>query len=437
MICKKCGATIDDNSTECRFCGAKYGKEEETKPEKSADEKKTTVNTVAETAEETASAAVADADEFEFSGEEIDRMIDENEKNRQRQFERLNSEKQKQLREIEKRRESKKKKQRRNRILIIIAILAILGGAGTGIYYYISNNGSTPEIEVVTEAPKETEEPGEVVTEEPGNETETEAPAETAQPTQTTGGGASSTGGTGAGNGASGSGSSVKGGSSGGTGSTGGKASASSGGAGSTGSKAASGGASSGSKNTVSTSTAKLASGAKYSANGGFDGETFKAALITGGEVVESGSRKYMKFDFNGTTYYANIDSGTSTVDISGKPMTINAFKTSEVYNGESVYEITALTKYDASYVFPESGYKLLTEADLKGKTARELYVGRNEIYARHGRQFKDKELQTYFASCSWYKIKSSYDTSNDAANLNSIEIANANLIKAYEETHQ
>ena len=79
----------------------------------------------------------------------------------------------------------------------------------------------------------------------------------------------------------------------------------------------------------------------------------------------------------------------------------------------------------------------MLTEADLKGKSARELYIGRNEIYARHGRQFKDKTLQTYFNSCSWYKIKASYNTANDAANLNSVEFANANFIKKYEDSHK
>ena len=443
MICKKCGATIEDNSTECSFCGAKYPENEakaqpeqvkETESAESAEDTKVidpdTVNAAA--------AAAAAADENEFSGEEIDRMLDENAKNRRRQQDRLNAEKQKQLLEIEKRRQQKKKKQIRNRLLIALAILVVLGGVGSGVYYLQTQKGDVPEVEVVTDAPEFT--PNvvtEAETEEPGAEA-TEAPAEPTEQANWQSGGTASTAAGVSGGAATGSTNKST------TTASGSSAKQSSGTNKST--AQASGGstkqsgkapASTGSKNTVSTSTATPKTGAKYSAAGGYDGEKFNAALITGKEVVTGGNKKYLAFDFNGTTYYANIDSGSATADVAGKPMTINAYKTSEVYNGASVYEITALTKYNSSYVFPESGYRLLTEADLKGKSARELYIGRNEIYARHGRQFADKSLQTYFNSCSWYKIKTSYNSANDAANLNSIEIANANLIKKYEDAHK
>ncbi|MBQ1538638.1 MAG: YARHG domain-containing protein, partial [Ruminococcus sp.] len=409
----------------------------EPEPAENADDTKV-IDT--ETVNAAAAAAAGASAEEEYSGEEIDRMLDENEKNRRRQQDRLNAEKQKQLLEIEKRRQQKRKKQIRNRLFIALAILIVLGGVGSGVYYLQTQNGGVPEVEVVTEAPEFTPDVvSEVQTEEPGAEA-TEAPAEATQQAGWQSSGTAST--------ASGGAAAVSGGTAAGGSSTnkstssGGSAKQSSGTAKSTAPAAGSstkqsGTASTGSKNTVSTSPAQPKAGTNYSAKGGYDGEKFNAALITGKEVVNGGSKKYLAFDFNGTTYYANIDSGSSTADVAGKPMTINAYKTSEVYNGVSVYEITALTKYNSSYVFPESGYRLLTEADLKGKSARELYIGRNEIYARHGRQFKDKTLQTYFNSCSWYKIKASYNTANDAANLNSIEFENANFIKKYEDSHK
>ena len=40
----------------------------------------------------------------------------------------------------------------------------------------------------------------------------------------------------------------------------------------------------------------------------------------------------------------------------------------------------------------------------LDGLFVEDLRVLRNEIYARHGRIFKDKELQKYFAEQPWYK---------------------------------
>ena len=444
MICKKCGATIEDNSTECKFCRAKYP-ENEAKAQPEKDVSTEPVEDAGDTrvidTDKVNTAAEADEaeEENEFSGEEIDRMLDENEKNRRRQQDRLNAEKQRQLQEIEKRRQQKKRKQIRNRLLIALAILVVLGGVGTGVYYLQTQNGGVPDVEVVTEEPAFTPDVvSEAVTEVPTEES-TEAPA---APTQQANWQSSGTSSTGAAAGVSGNAASGSGAGKSTAPAAGGSAKQSSGTSKSAAPAAGSGAkqnatASTGSKNTVSTSSAQPKSGAKYSATGGYDGEKFNAALVTGKEVVTGGGKKYLTFDFNGATYYANIDSSSSTADVAGKPMTINAYKTSEVYNGASVYEITALTKYNSSYVFPESGYRLLTEADLKGKSARELYIGRNEIYARHGRQFTDKSLQTYFNSCSWYKIKTSYNTANDAANLNSIELANANFIKKYEDSHK
>jgi serine/threonine protein kinase len=46
---------------------------------------------------------------------------------------------------------------------------------------------------------------------------------------------------------------------------------------------------------------------------------------------------------------------------------------------------------------------RLVTAEDLKGKSAWDLELMRNEIYARHGLTFRRPELQQYFASKSWY----------------------------------
>jgi YARHG domain len=45
-----------------------------------------------------------------------------------------------------------------------------------------------------------------------------------------------------------------------------------------------------------------------------------------------------------------------------------------------------------------------LLAVDLAGKTAHELILMRNEIYARHGRRFNSADLQAYFGSQSWYQ---------------------------------
>lgn len=54
-------------------------------------------------------------------------------------------------------------------------------------------------------------------------------------------------------------------------------------------------------------------------------------------------------------------------------------------------------------YILPESDSKYLTDSDVAGLSKEQLRIARNEIYARHGRRFKDPELQAYFDAQSWY----------------------------------
>lgn len=84
-------------------------------------------------------------------------------------------------------------------------------------------------------------------------------------------------------------------------------------------------------------------------------------------------------------------------------------------------------------YMFPNSDTELLTEDDLEGLTAEECKIARNEIYARHGRKFKDEELQAYFDACEWYEGTIDPDNFKES-DLSDIEIANKDLIVAYEE---
>jgi len=55
-------------------------------------------------------------------------------------------------------------------------------------------------------------------------------------------------------------------------------------------------------------------------------------------------------------------------------------------------------------FVFADSDRRLLTWDELSGLNGSELRVARNEIYARHGRIFKDQQLAQYFSHFSWYQ---------------------------------
>jgi hypothetical protein len=71
-----------------------------------------------------------------------------------------------------------------------------------------------------------------------------------------------------------------------------------------------------------------------------------------------------------------------------------------------------------------------VTEALLEGMFLEDARKLRNEIYARHGKVFKDRWLQGYFRSFSWYKPNPRY---TDAA-LTAVERQNAAAIAAYEK---
>lgn len=84
-------------------------------------------------------------------------------------------------------------------------------------------------------------------------------------------------------------------------------------------------------------------------------------------------------------------------------------------------------------YIIPDSNTKLLTQSDIEGLSAQELNYAKNEIYARHGRQFDSAELREYFESKSWYDGRypaEEFDKNRSASVLSDIEKKNAEFLK-------
>ena len=84
-------------------------------------------------------------------------------------------------------------------------------------------------------------------------------------------------------------------------------------------------------------------------------------------------------------------------------------------------------------YVFPDSDTRKLTKSDVKGLSKDELRIGRNEIYARHGRRFTDQQLQEYFDGTDWYVGTIDPDDFDETQYLSKLERRNANFIKKFE----
>jgi len=78
----------------------------------------------------------------------------------------------------------------------------------------------------------------------------------------------------------------------------------------------------------------------------------------------------------------------------------------------------------------PHSSQERLTDSDLDPHTARELTIMRNEIYARHGRVFQDRELKSHFEAQDWYKANPSYRDTD----LSEVELWNIRFILDFQK---
>lgn len=96
-----------------------------------------------------------------------------------------------------------------------------------------------------------------------------------------------------------------------------------------------------------------------------------------------------------------------------------NAVSETEVVEGD-----------DSEYILPESATRIYEASELEGLSDHDLFVARNEIYARHGYIFETGELSEYFGSKSWYLTS---DVFNEGA-LSEIERANVSTILSIEQ---
>ncbi|MCR4892494.1 MAG: YARHG domain-containing protein [Lachnospiraceae bacterium] len=86
------------------------------------------------------------------------------------------------------------------------------------------------------------------------------------------------------------------------------------------------------------------------------------------------------------------------------------------------------------SYIFPNSDTVKLTESELAGLDSKTLCYGRNEIYARRGRMFDSRELQSYFNGKTWYVGTYTPSEFDRDVVLSEVERYNANLLLTREE---
>lgn len=90
--------------------------------------------------------------------------------------------------------------------------------------------------------------------------------------------------------------------------------------------------------------------------------------------------------------------------------------------------------RYDAhEYVLAMSDVKEIPEYYLENMSADQLWIARNEMFARHGRKFDNAYLSNYFESCSWYNGTVAPQDFDESI-LSQVEKKNLEIIKSYED---
>ena len=81
-----------------------------------------------------------------------------------------------------------------------------------------------------------------------------------------------------------------------------------------------------------------------------------------------------------------------------------------------------------AEYLFYDADQRYLSWEEVSRLSHQAACYAKNEIYARHGRQFVSLELQQYFGSKSWYRGTISPAAFSDSV-FNPVEKANVDLL--------
>ena len=101
------------------------------------------------------------------------------------------------------------------------------------------------------------------------------------------------------------------------------------------------------------------------------------------------------------------------------------------IYNNNGTPNTYTQTRPSSGYILPNSSSAYLSERDVSHLSNDDLSRAMNEIWARHGRRFKNNWLQSYFNSMSWYRGTVDPDAFSSVYTPTDIENKNAELSNA------
>ena len=132
--------------------------------------------------------------------------------------------------------------------------------------------------------------------------------------------------------------------------------------------------------------------------------------------------KKKQKNESSGTALTKEIQSNT-------KPASSNSLSEADYSKYDNQIDYAASEIDPTSYIFPDSDKRVLSNAEIEASSIWQLRRGTNEVYARHGRKFKNQGQAAYFESKSWYNGTIEADNFNEST-LNEYEKQNVKLMQ-------
>lgn len=139
------------------------------------------------------------------------------------------------------------------------------------------------------------------------------------------------------------------------------------------------------------------------------------------------------KVSSSSTTKQNTSSTSTGSAGSSTKSSSTSNLNNASTSNATTARSETINSPY--GYILPESDTRYYSESELNALTDYELYLARNEIYARYGREFKNQDLQDYFENKDWYTARYSPESFDSIVALNAYEKKNADDMLAMEKS--
>ena len=119
----------------------------------------------------------------------------------------------------------------------------------------------------------------------------------------------------------------------------------------------------------------------------------------------------------------------TKEVQSNANTASSNSFSEADYSEYYNQIDYAASEINPTSYIFPDSDKRVLSNAEIEAASIWQLRRGTNEVYARHGRKFKNQGQAAYFESKSWYNGTIEADSFKEST-LNEYEKQNVKLMQ-------